>query len=549
MAVDTDELQRQIEEVRLIAEDAHDKFPLRSTTRAGASRERHIHDLSKHPGAVAVGSVGFDDATSDPVNADSTAAADGVENSVARKDHRHLATNSSTTNKGIVELATTNEVSTGTDTFRVVPVAGLPIQIQGSKYLFAADTASDDDYLISLTPAVAAYAAGQVFHFTAQTVNTGAATLNVNGLGAKAILKEHDVALANGDIEAGQIVTVVYDGTQFQMQSLLGNAPGGGGDVSAAANMTDNTIIKGDGGVKGVQDSGIVIDDSENVSGMGTLACGEITVADGSSINLQEALTFTGATTENLIEMPDNLADALSIKEGSNTYLKFVTTNDGEALDIAQRVTFADVTHNASSQYTLIDMGMRVTAASANDVGLAGIFAANIELSVATNTTGHSVRGLNFTAIVRGGGGTSTVTDVTALRIRAGTTSYTGTIADGYGIFIDNFIASFGTPVITLYTSLHIDARGSNKIVDAYGIRIRDMTQPTGFNRLLEIGSPTPTTTSGLFRMIGNFTAATNETPIFISEGSTPTLRQLKTFDPGSGGANFAGGELVCILV
>ncbi len=52
MPVDTDELQRQIDEVRLTAEDALDKFPLRSTTTPGAVRERHIHDLGKHPGGV-----------------------------------------------------------------------------------------------------------------------------------------------------------------------------------------------------------------------------------------------------------------------------------------------------------------------------------------------------------------------------------------------------------------------------------------------------------------------------------------------------------------
>lgn len=52
MAVDIDDLQRQIDEVRLMAEDALDKFPLRSTTTPGASRERHIHDLGKHPGGV-----------------------------------------------------------------------------------------------------------------------------------------------------------------------------------------------------------------------------------------------------------------------------------------------------------------------------------------------------------------------------------------------------------------------------------------------------------------------------------------------------------------
>lgn len=47
-----EELERQIGEVRIMAEDALDKFPLRSTTTPGAVRERHIHDLGKHPGGV-----------------------------------------------------------------------------------------------------------------------------------------------------------------------------------------------------------------------------------------------------------------------------------------------------------------------------------------------------------------------------------------------------------------------------------------------------------------------------------------------------------------
>lgn len=67
------------------------------------------------------------------------------------------------------------------------------------------------------TSAVSAYAAGQVFRFVAAGANTGAVTLNVNGLGAKAVTKRGATALAAGDIAAGSVVTVVYDGTQFQM--------------------------------------------------------------------------------------------------------------------------------------------------------------------------------------------------------------------------------------------------------------------------------------------------------------------------------------------
>ena len=44
----------------------------------------------------------------------------------------------------------------------------------------------------------------------------------------------------------------------------------GAGDVTAAANLGDNLLIRGDGAAKGVQNSGITIDDTNNMTGMGT---------------------------------------------------------------------------------------------------------------------------------------------------------------------------------------------------------------------------------------------------------------------------------------
>ncbi len=50
---------------------------------------------------------------------------------------------------------------------------------------------------------------------------------------------------------------------------------------------------------------------------------------------------FTGATATNIITVPDNLADALNIKEGSNSYMKLTTTNSGETVVFTPAVTFA----------------------------------------------------------------------------------------------------------------------------------------------------------------------------------------------------------------
>ena len=51
--------------------------------------------------------------------------------------------------------------------------------------------------------------------------------MNFNALGAKTIVKQHNLALAANDIQAGQWVIVTYDGTNMQMQSQTANAPQG----------------------------------------------------------------------------------------------------------------------------------------------------------------------------------------------------------------------------------------------------------------------------------------------------------------------------------
>ena len=67
------------------------------------------------------------------------------------------------------------------------------------------------------SPNFTAYAAGQMFSFVAAGSNTtSSVTLNLNGLGPKALTKQGTNPLSAGDIQAGQIVLVEYDGTRFQ---------------------------------------------------------------------------------------------------------------------------------------------------------------------------------------------------------------------------------------------------------------------------------------------------------------------------------------------
>lgn len=93
---------------------------------------------------------------------------------------------------------------------------------------YCSDAGSTDSYSCSLSPAITGYVTGTAYVFRANTANTGAASINFNSLGAKTIVKQQNVTLADNDIKAGQLVEVIYDGTNMQMIS----PPSTGGGAS-----------------------------------------------------------------------------------------------------------------------------------------------------------------------------------------------------------------------------------------------------------------------------------------------------------------------------
>jgi hypothetical protein len=91
-------------------------------------------------------------------------------------------------------------------------------QVQDSALIWGGTTGgTGDDYTISLSPALPAYIAGVTVALSSDrdSVGSGTATLNVNGLGTK------DIKLANGDdlypgaIQSGYVHQFLYDGTNF----------------------------------------------------------------------------------------------------------------------------------------------------------------------------------------------------------------------------------------------------------------------------------------------------------------------------------------------
>lgn len=137
------------------------------------------------------------------------------------------ASNASTSVKGIVQLPTQAQADAKTATGSTGAALSItPDVLRATKYNdYIADTGSASTYVIAPAPVVTSYVTGQQFTFiaaTANSANSGVSTLAVNGLAQKTIKNSAGGSLVVNDIIVGQVITVVYDGTNFQMLNVSG---------------------------------------------------------------------------------------------------------------------------------------------------------------------------------------------------------------------------------------------------------------------------------------------------------------------------------------
>lgn len=90
-------------------------------------------------------------------------------------------------------------------------------QTQSGAETYAADTGAAGAITINLSPAITSYTAGLAVRVKLNNTVNGATTIAINGLAAKTVNKNYNVAIVSGDYVAGQILTMVYDGTNFQV--------------------------------------------------------------------------------------------------------------------------------------------------------------------------------------------------------------------------------------------------------------------------------------------------------------------------------------------
>lgn len=194
-----------------------------------------------------------------------------------------------------------------------LPARGQTELINGNRQVvgwinYCEDTGTANAYACAPNPSILNYRIGTRYTFRALNANTGAATLNLNSLGTRPIVKLVGgiaTALVANDIRAGQVVDLIYDGTNMQMLSQVGTFP-----TQLAANGANCAAGQAPLGVSasGAAEGCFAV---TTTIASGTIALATAAIASGTCATTQ-TVTATGVVTTDAITASFN-ADVTGI--------------------------------------------------------------------------------------------------------------------------------------------------------------------------------------------------------------------------------------------
>jgi hypothetical protein len=92
--------------------------------------------------------------------------------------------------------------------------------VQNGSLLFANATGTNSISL-TLNPTPTSYFTGMVINFKVPNNNTGHVTVNLNGLGNKALFKNYNDTLVGNDLQTNKLTSIIYDGQKFQLLNQI----------------------------------------------------------------------------------------------------------------------------------------------------------------------------------------------------------------------------------------------------------------------------------------------------------------------------------------
>lgn len=187
-------------------------------------------------------------------------------------------TNTPITANTVARAADVNTRFSGIETgFDLLPP---PIYLYEDRITFSTDTGAANAYIATPAIPITAYSAGLRIRLQATNSNTGVSTLNVSGLGVKQIVRADGSALQTGDIVAGQILDLTYDGGAFRLALAFADISPAGvmNKIAAGGAMTVNGLITTTGGIRvngqtldGLSATGLLLTEAVNVAAVQTL--------------------------------------------------------------------------------------------------------------------------------------------------------------------------------------------------------------------------------------------------------------------------------------
>ena len=115
--------------------------------------------------------------------------------------------------------------SEGDDNIRAIKL-GLKnsfLGFTGAILVTGVDGGAQNTYTLTPPTALPAYTARMFAVFMPVASNSGPATLNISGLGAKEIVSVSGLPLSSGDLTQGRFYTAFYDGTKFRLDNVTQN--------------------------------------------------------------------------------------------------------------------------------------------------------------------------------------------------------------------------------------------------------------------------------------------------------------------------------------
>ena len=128
--------------------------------------------------------------------------------------------------------------------------------VQSGKVVYGIDAGTANQLSVTLQPPLVEYPEGLRLCVKVLNANTGASTINVNGLGAQPINYPNGTPLKGNELAIGAIASMIYDGVEFQLQNVASNVLAAPlnyyvNDAVGDDNLFDGTSAMPSGGIHG----------------------------------------------------------------------------------------------------------------------------------------------------------------------------------------------------------------------------------------------------------------------------------------------------------